>query len=131
MASGARALALFSPSCCAVVALSELSAKLETRLEKSEVGRLDFCLGKSWENNGKKIFEKIYGKTMISMVSEVFRCRADFKKSYVHLCPMMSSLAKPMREALVVSPRPGQKLVKVAWHPMSDVTWMAKDGEFT
>lgn len=58
VASGARALALFSPSCCAVVALSELSAKLETRLEKSE--------------------------------------------------------------ALVVSPRPGQKLVKVAWHPMSD-----------
>eukprot|EP00435_Cladocopium_sp_Y103_P003589 s1219_g1.t1 len=60
VASGGRALALFSPTSCAVVALSELhgNAKLETRLEKSE--------------------------------------------------------------ALVVSPRPGLKLVKVAWHPMSD-----------
>ena len=38
VASGARALALFSPSCCAVVALGELGAK-ETRLEKAEAPR--------------------------------------------------------------------------------------------
>ena len=57
------------------------------------------------------------------MVSEVFRFRADFDESHAENMFLQ-------REALVVSPR-GQKLVKVAWHPMSDVTWMAKFGQVT
>ena len=61
VASGARALALFSPSCCAVVAFSELSAKLETRLEKSEVGdgwAAGFLPGKVTEKQWEKHFWK-------------------------------------------------------------------------